>query len=275
NAITNTAKITYKTFEFHPRFNLLEPSFVPGRHYYFIGTGDGTKASLKAKSGGHCTMYHMKLHIYVCDPKIETCIWEQPYCEPTYEFKRVMTAYSRKLPPPTRAPETLPSPRRTSPKKVLTVANRPTTSLTTKTNAGRTESQKSHECDTDDDGDSVHMILNFVLGGVILFMAVVIVILSCGLARKSDTTRPASGAFSAISGQEPNGNLYQESARFVQPMYTPASKSPPQTPLSVNPPFYLAPMAEIRPRSSSNRNGFNNVVYGRRQDSVDAQAGKG
>lgn len=92
--------------------------------------------------------------------------------------------------------------------------------------------------------------------------------------RKSDTTRPASGAFSAISGQEPNSNLYQESARFVQPVYTPASKSPPQTPLSVNPPFYLAPMAEIRPRSSSNRNGFNNVVYGRRQDSVDAQAGQ-
>lgn len=33
-------------------------------------------------------------------------------------------------------------------------------------------------------------------------------------------------------------------------------------------------MAEIRPRSSSNRTGYNNVVYGRRQDSVDAQAGQ-
>ena len=33
------------------------------------GTGNGKKDSLKNKSGGHCTQYHMKLHIYVCDPK--------------------------------------------------------------------------------------------------------------------------------------------------------------------------------------------------------------
>ena len=31
-------KILYKTFQFHPRFNMMsEPRFVPGRHYYFIG----------------------------------------------------------------------------------------------------------------------------------------------------------------------------------------------------------------------------------------------
>jgi hypothetical protein len=29
--------VKYKTFQFHPRFNLQEPRFVPGRHYYFIG----------------------------------------------------------------------------------------------------------------------------------------------------------------------------------------------------------------------------------------------
>jgi hypothetical protein len=97
--------------------------------------------------------------------------------------------------------------------------------------------------------------------------------LSFTFSRKSEPARPASGAFSAVSTQEPNGNLYQESARYIQPLYTPA-KSPPQTPISLNPPFYLAPMAEIRPRSSSNRNAFNNAVYGRRQDSVDAQAGQ-
>ena len=80
----------------------------------------------------------------------ETCIWEQPYCEPTYEFKRVMTAYSRSLPPPTRAPETVPPPRSLS-KTVLTATNRPTTSLTTKKNSGKAESQKDEKCDTDDD----------------------------------------------------------------------------------------------------------------------------
>lgn len=32
-------KINFLKFEFHPRFNLKEPFFVPGRHYYFIGKG--------------------------------------------------------------------------------------------------------------------------------------------------------------------------------------------------------------------------------------------
>ena len=90
--------------------------------------------------------------------------------------------------------------------------------------------------------------------------------------RKSDSARPSSGAFSVISAQEPNANLYQESARFVKPVYSPVSKSPPQTPISINPPLYLAPMAEIRPRSASNRNGYNNAVYGQRQDSVEVPA---
>ncbi|CAB3976973.1 ephrin-B2a-like isoform X1 [Paramuricea clavata] len=269
--------VIIKTFQFHPRFSQQEPRFVPGRHYYFIATGGGDAKTLQDKSGGHCTKYHMKLHIYVCNPKKETCIWEQPYCEPTYEFERVMTSYSRSLPPPTRGvvtlaplPPTLP-PSPSINKQAMTF--RPTNVIATEPKNGIAEEQRDRECQNEDDGASVHMILNFVLGGVILFMAVVIVILSCGLARKSEPARPASGAFSAVSTQEPNGNLYQESARYIQPLYTPA-KSPPQTPISLNPPFYLAPMAEIRPRSSSNRNAFNNAVYGRRQDSVDAQAGQ-
>jgi hypothetical protein len=32
-------------------------------------TGGGDAKTLQDKSGGHCTKYHMKLHIYVCNPK--------------------------------------------------------------------------------------------------------------------------------------------------------------------------------------------------------------
>lgn len=94
----------------------------------------------------------------------ETCVWEQPYCEPTYEFKRVMTKYSRNLPPPTRKLVTLPpSPSPSSPKITSIKTERQTTShtptkiattQTTQTNNGIAEEQTDVECKIEDNGGS-------------------------------------------------------------------------------------------------------------------------
>ncbi|XP_046860701.1 uncharacterized protein LOC124453917 [Xenia sp. Carnegie-2017] len=76
---------------FHPRYSAKEPRFIPGKHYYFISTSVGYPEDLQTRktSGpdGHCLTNHMKLHIYVCNPKVETCIWEPPICEPPKEIQ--------------------------------------------------------------------------------------------------------------------------------------------------------------------------------------------
>ena len=61
----------------------------------------------------------------------------------------------------------------------------------------------------------------------------------------------------------------------MKPVYSLVSNTTtttPQTPICINPPLYLARIAEIRPRSASNRNGYNNAVYGQRQDSIEVPA---
>ena len=90
-----------------------------------------------------------------CKPfLIETCVWEQPYCEPTYEFKRVMTAYSRSLPPPTRSLVTLPPPTKTNTMRTeqQTTTHTPTKIATTLTNNGIAEEQTDMECKSEDSG---------------------------------------------------------------------------------------------------------------------------
>lgn len=269
-------KIKYKTFQLHNRFNTEEPMFAPGYHYYFISTSRGDKKRLDNKSGGHCKNTFMKLHIYVCDPKKEDCVWEMPKCDPPYNMMKLMRDYSFSLPPPTRAPVTIAKP------IIIETSVKPTAAptqvrseskdiLTKGFDRHRDVPLPTEECkDKKEEGTSIHMVLNFVLGGVILFMAIVIVILACGLARSGDKGRPTSVAFSAIA-QEPSSHLYEETARFIHPPLTPLSKSPPQTPITMNPPFYLTPMSEIRPRSpSSNKYCFNNSVYQQRRHSYDA-----
>ena len=117
--------------------------------------GGGDDSSVDNNGCGTCGGNSENVLTRNCKPfLIETCVWEQPYCEPTYEFKRVMTAYSRSLPPPTRSLATLPPPTKTNTMKTerQTTTHTPTKIATTLTNNGIAEEQTDMECKSEDSG---------------------------------------------------------------------------------------------------------------------------
>ncbi|CAB4013910.1 angiopoietin-related 7-like [Paramuricea clavata] len=175
-------------FSFHPIYSNEEPRFAPGKHYYFISTSNGIQYDLTTRrtSGddGHCIKYHMKLHIYVCNPKEEDCIWEPPQCDTPAEIKQRMLMINGKLPRPTRQQMQATEPRIPATKRIITQA----VESTTKKRPGVVAQKIETEC-KNESATSVHAVMNFVLGGVIVFLIAVVIILACALAKRSKPSK--------------------------------------------------------------------------------------
>ncbi|XP_028408541.1 uncharacterized protein LOC114531095 [Dendronephthya gigantea] len=220
------------------------PKFEKGKHYYFISTSNGEEPVLKTRkvSGkdGSCEKYHMKLHIYVCDLKKEDCVYEFPKCGPPPELYRDMHLIGGKLPAVTQPPpiKTVRNTPQTTEKIVVKhkVKDNPTT---------LGDAVKKPICDVEEKGTSIHLILNFVLGGVALFMAVVIIILVCGLSDKSkkfETDRPTSAMSNnhgghIVNAEIVNAEMVRYSDGHVELSPVVLSRTPPTSPSMIIPPY--------------------------------------
>lgn len=220
----------------------LGPIFEPGEHYYFISTSRGEKSELKTRkvsgNDGSCKKHHMKLHIYVCQPKIEDCIYELPKCEPPPELYKEMRLINGKLPPPTKRPPLKTHSKVRTPRKTEPVIDRQIMKSTTP--RGDVDGEMMPICKVEDKGTPIQLILNFVLGGVALFMAVVIIILVCGLSNKNkafEMDRPPSALSNTHGGQIVNAEIVRYSDGHVELSPVIVSRTPPTSPNVIIPPY--------------------------------------